>query len=273
MLYEATIISRTGRKSCSSGELPGEFPLRLIVNGSELVTLISSPHDLRFLVAGFLRMLGYIRTSEDFEMLSVCEEMSIANVRIKGDLPHCVAPVLTSGCGTGISFTLPTAFAGVKAVGPFRSYTAEEIFTVFDELARQAKRYRSHGGIHSAAISDGKGLILQSEDLGRHNTIDRLAGEALLRNMELAGMILATSGRVSSEMAAKASQLGISVIASRTSPTDMAVRICKEAGISLIGYVRGGSLTLYTHPERIWMGKITGHGRLSSQLQMPSADS
>ncbi len=258
MLHEATIISRSGNESFTSGELPGEFPLRLIVNGSELATLIVSPHDLRFLVAGFLRMQGYVRSSEDFEMLSVCEDMAIANVRIKGDLPQRVAPVLTSGCGTGISFTLPTASTAVKPEGRCRSFTPEEIFAVFDELARQAKRYRSHGGIHSAAVSDGRGLILHSEDLGRHNTIDRLAGEALLRGIDLAGMILITSGRISSEMAAKASQLGISVVASRTSPTDMAVRICKEANIALIGYVRGDRFTVYAHPERICTGKIRG---------------
>lgn len=258
MLHEATTISRSGNKTSSSGELPGEFPLRLIVNDSELATLIASPHDLRSLVAGFLRMQGYVRSSEDIEMLGVCESDGIAFVRIKGDLPPRVAPVLTSGCGTGISFTLPTAFTGAKPKGSCRGFTAEAIFAAFDELASHAKRYQSHGGIHSAAISDGSRLILHSEDLGRHNAIDRLAGEALLRGIDLVGMILLTSGRISSEMAAKASQLGISVVASRTSPTDMAVRICNEAQIALIGYVRGGRLSVYTCPERISVGRITG---------------
>ena len=103
-------------------------------------------------------------------------------------------------------------------------------------------------------MTDGRELLLYAEDIGRHNTIDRLAGEALLRGVNLTGMALITSGRVSSEMAAKAALLGVPLIASRTSPTDMAVTICSQAGITLVGYVRGGRFTVYSHAELITMG-------------------
>jgi CheY-like chemotaxis protein len=118
-------------------------------------------------------------------------------------------------------------------------------------LARLAENYKSHGGIHSAAVGDGASILLYAEDLGRHNTLDRIAGEALLKGIDLSGTMLVTSGRVSTELAAKAAMLGISLIASRTSPTDMAVKMCGEAGIALVGYVRGGRFTVYTCPERI----------------------
>lgn len=118
-----------------------------------------------------------------------------------------------------------------------------------EELARKAENYRSHGGIHSAAVGDEDGMILYAEDIGRHNTLDRIAGEALFKGISLSGKALVTSGRVSTEMVAKAVQLGISLIASRTSPTDMAVRICEEAGITLIGYLRSGKFNVYCHPE------------------------
>jgi FdhD protein len=128
-----------------------------------------------------------------------------------------------------------------------------------EELARKAEGYKSHGGIHSAAVGDADGkLLFYAEDLGRHNTLDRIAGEAMFNNKELAGTLLVTSGRVSSELAAKAARLGISLIASRTSPTDMAVKICREAGIALIGYVRGGKFTVYHGAERLDLSTSTG---------------
>ena len=87
----------------TQGHVVQEYPLQLIVNGREIATLIGSPHDLRFLVAGFLRLQNFVQNLSDFEMFSVCEDFGSANVRIKGELPERLKPVLTSGCGTGIS--------------------------------------------------------------------------------------------------------------------------------------------------------------------------
>jgi FdhD protein len=124
-----------------------------------------------------------------------------------------------------------------------------------EELAKKAEGYRSHGGIHSAAVGETDGtLLLFAEDLGRHNTLDRIAGEALFRGIDLAGKLLVTSGRVSTEMAAKAARLGMALIASRTSATDHAVRLCEAAGIGLVGYVRGGKFTVYAHPQQLAVG-------------------
>ncbi|MBT0665113.1 formate dehydrogenase accessory sulfurtransferase FdhD [Geobacter pelophilus] len=252
-----------GRLTSTEEGVVNEFPLALTVNGRELATLIASPHDLRFLVAGFLRLQGFVSSVADFEMLSVCNDYGIANVRIKGELPERLKPVLTSGCGTGITFSLPERLAAVSG----GSFTPAALFDLMDRLAREADRYRTHGGIHSAAIGDGKELILYAEDIGRHNTLDRIAGEALLKGIDLAGRMLVTSGRVSTELAAKAALLGIPLIASRTSPTDKAVQLCDDAGITLIGYVRGGKFTVYSHPERLHLTQelseqVTATGRI-----------
>jgi FdhD protein len=119
------------------------------------------------------------------------------------------------------------------------------------EMAKLSRRYGRHGGIHSAAASDGERILFQGEDIGRHNRIDRLDGQAVLSGEDLAGKMILTSGRISSEMAAKSASLGVAVIASRTSPTDMAVRICEETGIGLVGYVRTTTFRIATCPERI----------------------
>jgi len=227
-----------------------EYPVQLIVNGREIATLIGSPHDLRFLVAGFLRLQGFVSSLSDFEIFSVCEDFGTANVRIKGELPERLKPVLTSGCGTGISFSMPTDILPDAPDHKQRVQPAH-IFSLMEELAKKADHYRSHGGIHSAATGRSGKLMLYAEDLGRHNTFDRIAGEALFKGIELRGSELVTSGRVSTEMVAKASLMGIKLIASRTSPTDMAVKLCDQAGICLVGYVRGGSFNVYSHPEMI----------------------
>ncbi|HEY7745211.1 MAG TPA: formate dehydrogenase accessory sulfurtransferase FdhD [Desulfuromonadales bacterium] len=264
------------------GEIVREHPLVLTVNGRELATLIASPHELRFLVAGFLRLQGFVESLDDFLMLSVCDDFGVANVCIRGALPERLRPVLTSGCGTGITFDLPyfppPLVGGGVGEGevsghhphpdppPSREREAmgaaatgrvapDAAFRLMEELARRAEGYRSHGGIHSAAVGEPDGtLLLWAEDLGRHNTLDRIAGEALFRGIDLSGKLLVTSGRVSAEMAAKAARLGIALIASRTSATDQAVRLCDEAGISLVGYVRGGKFTVYAHPECLCVG-------------------
>jgi FdhD protein len=247
------VVYHNGKLESGETEVVQEFPLKLIVNHREIATLICSPHDLRFLAAGFLRLQGFVRTVDDFLMLSVCNDFGIANVSIRGDLPDKLRPVLTSGCGAGISFTVghqtknPSSRCGTSQP----TYHPSGIFGMMEKLARLAENYKSHGGIHSAAVGDGTAILLYAEDLGRHNTLDRIAGEALLKGIDLSGTMLVTSGRVSTELAAKAAMLGISMIASRTSPTNMAVKMCEEAGIVLIGYVRGGRFTIYTCPERI----------------------
>lgn len=239
-----------------------EFPLSLIVNGRELATLISSPHDLRFLVAGFLRLQGFVRTVEDFQMLSVCDDFGIANVIIKGELPEKLKPALTSGCGTGITFNLHEKMEGSEPQSGIaqRKYYPEDLFAMMEQLARQAGEYRKAGGIHSAAVGEGRTIILYSEDIGRHNTLDRIAGEALLKGIDLSGKVLLTSGRVSSEMVTKAAMLGISLIASRTSPTDLAVRLADQSGITLVGYLRGSGFNIYTGIDTI---AAAGDGELA----------
>lgn len=247
-----------GVMEAEEGVLVSEFPLCLVVNGREIATLIASPHDLRFLVAGFLRLQGFVESVHDFLALSVCNDFGAASVTIRGELPERLKPVLTSGCGTGISFNMPKAAEkkGVSGV-----HAPESVFALMAQLAQKAEGYKSHGGMHSAGVGEDT-LLLHSEDIGRHNTIDRIAGEALLKGISLAGKILVTSGRVSTELVAKASLLGIEVIASRTSPTDMAVKMADEAGITLIGYVKADRFKVYTHPEGLVVasqkGKIAG---------------
>lgn len=250
-----------GRGFLPSDHLPvDEIPVPLTVNGVPLATLMASPHDLNFLVAGFLRMQGIVTAREDILSLSACADFGVATVTIRGEVPKSLKPTVTSGCGGGISFTTPGADGAFFVRPPAlpRRFTPEQVVAAFDAMGRLSDKYRERGGIHSAAVSNGESIILHAEDLGRHNTIDRIAGEAMLKGIDLAGTMLLTSGRVSSEMAVKGASLGVSLIASRTSPTSLAVRVCDERGVTLVGYARGASFSVYAHPEAFLVPAVGG---------------
>jgi FdhD protein len=119
------------------------------------------------------------------------------------------------------------------------------------QLLENAMSYNLSGGIHTSAICSGSGILAMAEDIGRHNTLDKLLGECLLRQISTRDKIILTSGRVSSEMLRKAARMQVPIVVSLTSPTDQAVRLARETGITLTGYARGNHLTVYSKPERL----------------------
>ena len=239
-----------GQSAPAERKVVAEYPLRLRVNGRDLATLVCSPHQLNFLLAGFFRLQGFIDSLDDILSMGVCSEYGLAELLLRTELPERLQPTLTSGCGTGIAYNLPQNLLDASQKRT-RSYRSEELFRLMQQLNDQAEQYRSHGGIHSAAIGDVDGLLLYAEDIGRHNTLDRLAGEALFKKIEPQDKMLVTSGRISTEMVAKAARLGIGLMASRTSPTDKAIELCEQAGITLVGYLRGNSMEIYSHPQQL----------------------
>ncbi|MEW6218886.1 MAG: formate dehydrogenase accessory sulfurtransferase FdhD [Thermodesulfobacteriota bacterium] len=246
----AVLLWQDGRLVPDDHQPVREFPLTLRVNGQELATLVASPHDPEALVVGFLRTQGLVRERAEIRQLEICQAFGLADIILTRPVPEGLSPVLTSGCGSGLVFHLPGVEGEAVPVagGPVRP---ADLFALMAALGRHAEGYRAHGGIHSAGVGRGDRLLLWAEDIGRHNTLDRLAGAALLAGEDLAGATLVASGRVSSEMLAKAYTLGISCLASRTSPTDLAVAAARRLGITLIGYLRGRRFTVYSHAERL----------------------
>src|SRR5437762_1425660 len=126
------------------------------------------------------------------------------------------------------------------------SVNGEKFLTLLrSPLKLAAVHYRESRGIHGAALSDGERLLVVAEDVGRHNAVDKVKGEALLRGIPTEDRILLSTGRVSSEMLLKAARMGVPLVASRTSPTEMAVALAEQLNITVCGYVRPDSLNLY----------------------------
>jgi FdhD protein len=119
------------------------------------------------------------------------------------------------------------------------------------DLLHTQELYRATGGVHASALSDGSRFIARAEDIGRHNTIDKIAGQVLLDGLDSRGTLLLSTGRISAEMMQKAANMQVSVVASRTSPTSESIALAQQSGLTLVGYVRQNQFLVYTHPERL----------------------
>ena len=122
------------------------------------------------------------------------------------------------------------------------------------KLHLAAELYNEVRGVHTSALSDGQELLLVSQDVGRHNTIDRLWGQALKQSIPTEGKILLTSGRISSEMLNKSAKMGVPVAITRTSPTSLSVELARAWNITLIGYARAKRFRVYSIPKRVNLG-------------------
>lgn len=236
-----------GGWSKSQTHVPGEMEMTVYINGQELVTIMCTPTKLTNLVLGFLLAEGIITSMKDVAMMRVCEDDSLADVKLTNqDFKIPAKRMLTSGCGGGASFTSE----GQKVTSGL-TITAEEALALMKQLQDKMDLYQLSGGVHASALADTKKLLVVAEDIGRHNTLDKIQGECLLRGISAKDGVLLSTGRLSSEMVRKAARMGVPVVISRTSPTDKAVRMADELGISLIGYARGNRLIVYSHPERL----------------------
>lgn len=234
---------RSGRAQEVKGEVVREQPLVVYVNGQKFVTLLCSPIKLDCLVIGYLWLEKVIASLDDIRRLEVSEVDGMADVTLTRDVELPTERILTSGCGGGITFRIdPRLFPRVYSTLKVRP---EQLSQRMKELFAAAENYRASRGIHGAALTDGDRLLVVAEDVGRHNAVDKIMGEALLRGIPTEDRILLSTGRISSEMLLKAARMQVPLVASRTSPTEMAVSLAEQLGLTVVGYVRPDSLNLY----------------------------
>jgi FdhD protein len=232
-----------GRFQEVKAEVVREQPLTVYVNGERFLTLLCSPFDLEPLVLGYLWMEKVIAGLDEVASLSVSEVDGRSDVTLTRPVTLPTERILTSGCGGGITFRIdPRLFPRVRSTLKVKP---EALAARLHDLLRDARHYHASRGIHGAALADADRVLLVAEDVGRHNAVDKLKGLALLRGLPTDDRILLSTGRVSSEMLLKAARMGVPLIASRTSPTEMAVALAEQLGITVAGYVRGDALNLY----------------------------
>lgn len=232
-----------------------EYALTIILDGEEFITLLCTPASLDCLTVGFLLSESIIKSKADIKKIRVDEERGIAEVdtfessliakKLHGKR------TMTTGCGKGSTFYNAVDSLSCRKVSDAIEIDVRSISELMKDFNKRSELFLNTGGVHSVALARDTVIILFHEDVGRHNAMDKIIGEASMKGIDLSDKIVFTSGRVSSEILIKAAKGQLPVIISRSAPTDIAVELAEQLGITVIGFARGQRMNIYSNPGRI----------------------
>jgi len=232
-----------------------EYPFTIFLNGEEFITLLCSPSGLEYLAVGFLVSEGLIKSKNHIEKITIDEEKGQVHINLTNNTNFAEKlfgkRTVTTGCGKGTVFYNVLDSLGTELIKSNIKIKAESILNLSSELNQSSVLFKETGGVHSCALCSENEVMMFHEDVGRHNALDKIVGEAFLNDINLEDKILISSGRISSEMIIKTAKRKIPILVSRSAPTDLSVRIAKEVGITLIGFARGRRMNIYQGEERI----------------------
>jgi len=250
--YPVLYIDETGRMEQDT-RVAVEEPLTIRANGKPLATLMRTPGEEIPLCVGFLLTEGIVQSYDDILLVRHClqddmEDPNVVNAMLRPtvDLSQTRHRLVYSSCG----ICGPEAIELVcRSTKPLQGQPVplSVLHALPDEMRRHQRLFADTGGTHAAALFDVRGqLLFLSEDIGRHNALDKTVGKAFMQDADPADMLLMLSGRVSYEMIAKAARVGIATIAAVSAPTSLAVETALKLNQTLIGFLRNGRLTLYS---------------------------
>jgi len=230
-----------------------EAPVSLTVNGQVWLTFMCTPVNLEALAVGFLYNEGILESMDEVEDVRVCEHGDNVDVWLNRTVEQPKSWRRTSGCTGGVTAVDLLARPNVSFNGDQPKVPPEAIGHLVEMLFESQELYRETGGVHTSALSDGEKVLLSAEDIGRHNTLDKIAGLCLMNNIWPETRILITTGRISSEMLQKAARLEVPILISRTSPSSLSIEMAERYGITLIGYARKHRFNVYSNSQRVGM--------------------
>ena len=226
-----------------------EWPVWLEVNGHPVVTWMCTPDQLEELAVGWLHGEGYIATRDDLLRLRPCATdlgfwADVTPERVALVQAENRKRVLASGCGA-VTTMLADPHAVKHAPPRGEPPTGDSFRAVFKQLFASGSRYNETGGIHAAALTDGQRLLFHAEDIGRHNAVDKVIGAAVLAREPIGGRGLLVTGRISTELAFKASRAGVAWVATPSVPSTLALTIAQRSGMVLVGRAVSGTPHLH----------------------------
>jgi FdhD protein len=250
-------------RTTRSDVLAAEEPLELRVDGVPLTVTMRTPGDDMDLAAGFLVAEGAVHRTEDIRTMRYCggkdaqgrQTYNQLDLELAVPAPEPRAFVTTSACGLcGVdSIEAVRAKASVDLSHDALVVPARVIATLPGKLGEAQRVFARTGGLHAAGLFDATGeLLCLREDVGRHNAVDKVVGWALREGrLPLTGTVLLVSGRASFELVQKAWAAGIPVLAAVSAPSSLAAELATEAGMTLVGFLRGDTMNVYAGEQRI----------------------
>ncbi|MSR66577.1 MAG: formate dehydrogenase accessory sulfurtransferase FdhD [Pedosphaera sp.] len=259
------MVRRWSKGSCTerSDLLACEEPLEIRVRGRNVSVTLRTPGYDQELAAGFLLSEGIIRDRRDVVEVAHCEQAgarlgNTINVflspKVKVDFDKLTRHVFASSscglCGKATIDAIQQQFPPIKTTIQISTRLLEKLP---DQLRAKQAAFAQTGGLHAAAIFDSSGrLVVLREDVGRHNAVDKVIGHGFLKDrLPFDRHILLVSGRASFEIMQKALSARIPVVAAISAPSSLAVEFAQEGGQTLVGFLRGDSMNVYTNPDRI----------------------
>ena len=234
-----------------------EHPITIRINDKEFMTIVCTPDYIEDMVIGFLSSEGVIPKYESIKDMWLQEELGIVHIKTDTHFPFYEKMLnkryITSCCGMsrqGFVFA-HDALTAKEITSINVRLTPENCFSLMDQLDQSADMFRHTGGVHNAALCDSDTIIIARMDIGRHNALDKLYGHCLKNNIPVQNKVIAFSGRISSEILLKVAKIGCEIVLSKSAPTELALTLAEELGITTVGFIRGESFNIYTHPERI----------------------
>jgi FdhD protein len=244
-----------------------ETPIDLYINSKPLVNIICLAKDLKELAIGFLFSIGVIDSIEDVNVIKVNELENSVHVELDEQIDfnlenldmNPVSRVIDTTCG------IPSPWRNVIKERLEKSniketlkandsiiIKASTIFTAIKQMQINTPLYRETGGCHGAAIFDINGKLLSvKEDIGRHNAIDKVIGEMLVKQFSFENIFLTSTGRLTGDSVLKAIRAKIPIVASLSAAVESGIRLAFAYRITLIGFARGTRMNIYSHPNRI----------------------
>ncbi|MFZ3066522.1 MAG: formate dehydrogenase accessory sulfurtransferase FdhD [Nitrospirota bacterium] len=255
--FDVLRIENSGQRRIKD-KVSVEKDIIIRLNNEEFVALMCTPIMVKELAVGFLLSEGLIIKNDDISEIDYNEVDGVVSIGIRNYSRDANKnnrlQTLTSGCGRGMTSDFIKGFTKEKKIESSIKIASKDITDISKEFINMSSVYKETGGVHSAALWDGGKIEAFCEDIGRHNAIDKIFGYCLMNNIPVTDKIILTSGRISSDVLIKISRRGMPVIISRNAPTSLAVEMAYFLGITLIGFVRGQRMNVYTYPERVVLG-------------------
>lgn len=234
-----------------------EYAVTVKINQQEFVTMVCTPEYVEDMVMGYLASERIIRSFEDIEDIWYQEKEGFVHINTKQVNPLYQQMqnkrFITSCCGMsrqGFVFA-NDALVSKKMEDIHVRITTDDCFRLMREMQDSAVTFQETGGVHNAALCDVNGIVLSRMDIGRHNALDKIYGYCLRNNISMQDKIIVFSGRISSEILMKVSKIGCEIVLSKSAPTELALQLAEQLGITTVGFIRQNALNIYTHKERI----------------------